>query len=216
MDRERVREPRIPIVTCMFYELSYTAGGAGPAGLKLFAATEEHTMGVCFGSTFTKNGVAIRNVINDTHASGRESMDMIRSRQRDDSTRRFCPGTVGCSRVFRAILPPRVTKTNVPMWVLCKRMPMDQQLSRYNHITEQRHVTRSYVGTALNKLNIMLCGKAALVVGSYQVGDIVSSCREARAGEHQLQWSVGSRLIGFEKDRNGLGENATTHVLDNL
>ena len=48
--------------------------------------------------------------------------------------------------------------------------------------------------------------KAAPVVGSYQVGDIVSYCREPRAGEHGLQWSVGSGLIGFEKDRNSLGE----------
>ena len=48
--------------------------------------------------------------------------------------------------------------------------------------------------------------KATLVVGSCQVGDIVSYCREAHAGEHGLQWSVGSRLIGFEKDRNSLGE----------
>ena len=47
---------------------------------------------------------------------------------------------------------------------------------------------------------------AAPVDGSYQVGDIVSYCREARAGEHGLEWSVGSRLIGFEKDRNSLGE----------
>ena len=47
--------------------------------------------------------------------------------------------------------------------------------------------------------------KAALVIGSYQVGYIVSYCREARAGERELQWSVGSRLIGFEKDKNSLG-----------
>ena len=47
--------------------------------------------------------------------------------------------------------------------------------------------------------------KAALVVGSYQVGDIVSCGREARAGEHALQWGVGSRLLGFEKDRNSFG-----------
>ena len=33
---------------------------------------------------------------------------------------------------------------------------------------------------------------AAPLVGSHQVGDIVSYCREARAGEHGLQWSVGS------------------------
>ena len=44
------------------------------------------------------------------------------------------------------------------------------------------------------------------MVGSYQVGYIVSCCTEARAGEHGLPWSVGSRLIGFEKDRNSLGE----------
>ena len=48
--------------------------------------------------------------------------------------------------------------------------------------------------------------KAAPVVGSYQVGDIVLFFREARAGEHGLQWSVGSRLIGFERGRNSLGE----------
>ena len=42
--------------------------------------------------------------------------------------------------------------------------------------------------------------RAAPVVGYYQVGDIVSYCREARAGEHG-----GSRLMGFEKDRNRLG-----------
>ena len=48
--------------------------------------------------------------------------------------------------------------------------------------------------------------KAAPVVGSYQVGDIVSYCREARAGEHGLQKSVGSRLIGFDKDKNRLCE----------
>ena len=48
--------------------------------------------------------------------------------------------------------------------------------------------------------------KAAPVIGSYQVGDIVSYCREARAGKRGLQLSVGSRLISFEKDKNSLGE----------
>ena len=48
--------------------------------------------------------------------------------------------------------------------------------------------------------------KAAPVAGSYHVGDVVSYGREARAVEHGLQWSVGSRLIGFEKDRNSHGE----------
>ena len=48
--------------------------------------------------------------------------------------------------------------------------------------------------------------KVALVAGSYQVGDRVSFCKEPRAGEHGLQWSVGSGLIGFEKDKNSRGE----------
>ena len=48
--------------------------------------------------------------------------------------------------------------------------------------------------------------KAAPVVGSHRVVDIVSYCREARAGEHGLQWSVGSRLIGSERYRNRFGE----------
>ena len=48
--------------------------------------------------------------------------------------------------------------------------------------------------------------EAAPVIGPYQVGDVVSYCREARTGEHGFQWSVGCRLIGFEKDKDGLGE----------
>ena len=76
-----------------------------------------------FGSTLAKNCVVIRfaeapeqigrverrgamlkkmmsKVITDTHAAGRESMDMIlsegfESRQRDDPTRRFCPSIMG-------------------------------------------------------------------------------------------------------------------------
>ena len=44
--------------------------------------------------------------------------------------------------------------------------------------------------------------------GPYKVGDIVSYCRRARvrnaadAGESGIQWSVGSRIVGFESDPN--------------
>ena len=92
------------------------------------------------------------------------------------------------------------------MWVLHKHMLTDQQPSVYSHVTEQRHMKRSYDGTFVNELDVLLCERPHTVVGSYQVGDVVSYRREARAGEHGLQWSVGSRLIGFEKDRNSLGE----------
>ena len=47
--------------------------------------------------------------------------------------------------------------------------------------------------------------KAAPVVGPYQVGGTIL-CREPRAGEHGLRWCVRSRSIGFEKDKNSLGE----------
>ena len=90
-----------------------------------------------------------------------------------------------------------MTKMNVSTWVLCTLMPMDQQFSVYSHIPEQRHVKRSYDGTALNeRVRREALRNAALVVGYYQVGDIVSCCREARAGEHGL----------FVKDRNSLRE----------
>ena len=54
--------------------------------------------------------------------------------------------------------------------------------------------------------------RAAPVVGSCQVGDIVSYCREARAGEHGLPRSAGSRMIGFEKDKNSPAKRNHAHA----
>ena len=76
----------------------------------------------------------------------------------------------------------------------------------YNFIIRQRHAKLLCDGTVVRRVRRAALRKAALVGQSHQVGDIVSYCREARAGEHGLQWSVGSRLIGFEQDRNSLGE----------
>ena len=45
---------------------------------------------------------------------------------------------------------------------------------------------------------------AVPVPGPYKVGDIVSDCRRARTGETGIQWSVGSRIVGFETDPNYL------------
>ena len=50
--------------------------------------------------------------------------------------------------------------------------------------------------------------KAAPVPGPYRVGDGVSYCREPRKGETGLQWSVGSRIVGFEYAK-GQDENVT-------
>ena len=131
-----------------------------------------HKRGV-FMSTLDKNGVVIRlaglevpeqigrverrgamlkkmmsKVIKDTHASGRESMDMILSEclnAANEMTRhgRFAPAAWVLSRLPRNP-PPWVTKTNVWMWVLYKRMLVDQQPSVCSLVTERRHVKRSY------------------------------------------------------------------------
>ena len=43
---------------------------------------------------------------------------------------------------------------------------------------------------------------AAPVPGPYKVGDIISYCRRARLHESGIQWSVGSRIVGFETEPN--------------
>ena len=55
-----------------------------------------------------------------------------------------------------------VAKMNVSMWVLCKHMPMDQQPSVYSHITEQKHVKRSYDGIMANGTDAPLCERPHL------------------------------------------------------
>ena len=74
---------------------------------------------------------------------------------------------------------------------------------------------RSYDGIVAHESDVLLCERARQWVGSYQVGDNVSYCREPRAGEHGLQWRVGSRLIGFETDKNSLGDTQP-HMLGYL
>ena len=96
-------------------------------------------------------------------------------------------------------------KMNVSLWVLCKHTPMDQRHSVCSHCTEREHVKLSYAGTG-ERVRRAALRKAAAVVRSYEVGDVVTSCKEVRAGELRLQGSVGSRLVGFEKDRNSLGD----------
>jgi len=54
---------------------------------------------------------------------------------------------------------------------------------------------------------------ATPVSGPYKVGDIVSYCRRRRAGETGIQWSVGSRIVGFEPTENPNQEPATAWVI---
>ena len=55
-----------------------------------------------------------------------------------------------------------------------------------------------------------LLRNAAPLPGPYAVGDIVSYCRRPRAGETGIQWSVGSRIVGFEHDPGKPDETPTT------
>ena len=112
----------------------------------------------------------------------------------------------GYSHVFRVILPPWVTKTNVSMWVHYKQMPMGQRTSVYSHTIEQKHVKRSYDGIVANGSDAPLCERPHTWLDPTKLEALFRIAREARAGEHGLQWSVGSGLIGFNEDRNSHGE----------
>ena len=69
----------------------------------------------------------------------------------------------------------------------------------------EKHVKRSYDGIVANGSDAPLCERPHLWLDPTKV-EILFRIAEARAGEHGLQWGVGSRLTGFEKDRNSLGE----------
>ena len=51
---------------------------------------------------------------------------------------------------------------------------------------------------------------AAPIPGPYKAGDIVSYCRRARKDEVGIQWSVGSKIVGFET--NPLEPNKDPHA----
>ena len=194
-----------------------------------------HNGGV-FGSTLAKNGVVISpagleapeqlgrlerrgamlkkkmmsKVIKDTHASGRESMDMILSEclnAANEMTRHggFAPAQWVLSRLPRnpATMGDEDECLDAGALQAYADGPTTCGVQSHYRAEEREAFVRWDVDERVRRAALQ---KAAPVFGSYQVGDIVSYCREARAGEHGLQWSVGSRLIGFEKDRNSLGE----------
>ena len=100
-------------------------------------------------------------VIKDTHASGKESMDMILNECLNAANVMTRHGGFAPAQWVLSRLPGNpatmVMKTNVSMWVFCKHTLTDQRLSVYSHVTEQRHVKRSYDGTAVNESDALLC-----------------------------------------------------------
>ena len=149
-------------------------------------------------------------VIKDTHTSDRESMDMILSEclnAANEMTRHggFAPAQWVLSRLPRS--PATMGDEEECLDVGALQALADESTtfgvqSRYREKAREAFV-RWDCGERVRRA---AWRKAAPSAGSYQVGDKVSYCREARAGERGLQWSVGSRLICFEKDKNSLGE----------
>ena len=146
-------------------------------------------------------------VIKDTRASGRESMDTILSEclnAANEMTRHggFAPAQWVLSRLPRSLATMGDEDECLEVSALQAHAYgptiFGVQL-RYRAKAREAFVRWGRVRRATVR-------KAPLVIGSYQVGDIVSYCTKARAGERGLHWSVGSRLIGSEKNKHSLGE----------
>ena len=176
-----------------------------------------HNRGV-FDSTLAKKGAAIRlagleapkqigrverpgamlkkmmsKVIKDTHASGTESMDMIFSGFLNAANEMARHGGFAPAQWVLSRLPRK------PAAMGDEDESLDVGALQAYRAKAREAFVRWDCGERVRRAALQ---KAAPVVG----GDIVSYSREARAGEHGMQWSVGSRLTGFEKDRDSIRE----------
>ena len=180
-----------------------------------------------FGSTLAKNGVAIRPAVleapeqigrverrgamlkkmmsksvKDTHASGRASMDMILSACLNAANEMTRHGGFALAQWVLSRLPPTMGDEDECLDVGAPqahaRGPTTFGVQSHYRVKAREAFVRWDCGERVRRAALR---KAAPVVGSYQDGDFVSYCREAGASEHELQWSVGSRLTTFEKDR---------------
>ena len=107
----------------------------------------------------------------------------------------FCSSTMGTFTSSTQVLPPWVTKVNVSMCALQAHAdgPTTFGVQSCYRVGAREALVRWECGERVRRAALR---KAAHVVGSYQVGDIVSYCREARAGEHGI---LIDRLRGGQK-----------------
>ena len=99
-------------------------------------------------------------VVKDTHASGRESMDMILSEclnAVNEMTRHG--GFASVQWVLSRVPRNPATMGDEDECVDVGALLMVQQPSLYSHITEQRHAKLSYDGTVVNESDVLHCEK---------------------------------------------------------
>ena len=214
MDCERVRDPRFPSshLCLRVFVHGWTRWAGWPKLIRCDRGT--HNRGV-FGSTLSKSGVAIRpagleapeqigrverrdamlkkmmsKVIKDTHASDRESMDMILSECLNAANEMTRPGGFAPAQCVLSRLPRNLATMgeedeclDVYAWQAHADGPTTFGVQTRCRAKEREAFVRWDCGERVRRADLR---KAAPMVGS---------C-----------WSVGSRLIGFEKHRNSLGE----------
>jgi hypothetical protein len=156
----------------------------------------------------------IKKIVTDTKAVGQEAMEMI------------------LSEALNAINEMSRHGGFAPVqWVLSKqpRTPGTQgdENEAYDIGTIQAHVNAPEAFAMQSRYRFIArksfikwdCGErmqrallrnAGPVPGPYRLGDIVSYCREARKGETGIQWSIGSRIIGFETSPDKPGSDPSS------
>ena len=98
-----------------------------------------------------------------------------------------------------------------------ERANIGTQQSHATGIFEEQARIRQAARDAFNhwdcsqKVQKALLRNAAPLAGKYSVGDIVSYCRKPRIGEVGTQWSVASRIVGFEHGRGQIWRARAFH-----
>ena len=132
------------------------------------------------------------NVIRDTHAPGRESMDMILNECLNADNEMTRHGGFALAQW----VPPRLPRSPATMGDEGECLDVSALQAHADGPTTFGVQSR-FRSKAREAFVLWDCGErvrrtalrmAAPVVGSNQVGDIVSYCREPRAAEHGWQW----------------------------
>ena len=207
---------------------AFTQGWVRCAGWPNFISCDRgmHNRGV-FSQTVQANGVRIRpaglespeqigrverrgdilkklmkRIIKETNAVGRDSMDMILTEALNALNEMSRHGGFAPSQWVLSKLPrtPGCLGDEEEAADIGAIQGHIDGPTEFGIQTRYRHLAREAFirWDCSEKVGRAVLRKAAPLSGDYRVGDIVSYCRDARAGESGIQWSIGSRIVGFE------------------